>query len=241
VAKPKPTHLDPEEVVDTVQKLSRRIEERFKGRGIVKLGRTLTVVAWDAASIARSIARPNWGFRATITTVSLVSGWALVALLCKANVRDDFGGISDYIQGIQALAQILVYAGAIVFFLSSLELRRKRSRVLRALRDLRAFAHVVDMHQLTKDPERLDSSVVKGEDTESSPKREMTPFELTRYLNYCSELLSITSKIAAIYVQDFHDATSVDAASDIEDLTVGLSRKIWQKINIVNHLATTDG
>ena len=33
----------------------------------------------------------------------------------------------------------------------------------------------------------------------------MTPFQLSRYLNYCSEMLSLTGKIAAVYIQRFDD------------------------------------
>jgi hypothetical protein len=87
------------------------------------------------------------------------------------------------------------------------------------------------MHQLTKDPERMH---VQGPDTRSSPKRTMTNFELNRYLDYCSEMLSLSGKIAALYVQDFPDAAVVAAVNDIEDLTSGLSRKIWQKIMILD-------
>ena len=88
-----------------------------------------------------------------------------------------------------------------------------------------------------QDPERL---LVKGPDTESSPKREMTAFQLTRYLDYCSELLSIISKIGAVYVQHFDDAATVDAASSVEGLTVGLSRKVWQKIIILDRMVGGD-
>ena len=57
------------------------------------------------------------------------------------------------------------------------------------------MAHIVDMHQLTKDPERL---LQGGPATPSSPQRTMTPFELGRYLDYSSEMLSMISKTAAI-------------------------------------------
>jgi hypothetical protein len=33
----------------------------------------------------------------------------------------------------------------------------------------------------------------------------MSPFELTRYLDYCSEMLSLTSKLAAVYAQNLPD------------------------------------
>ena len=83
------------------------------------------------------------------------------------------------------------------------------------------------MHQLTKDPERYVA--VK---TPSSPAVSLTPLELNRYLDYCSEMLSLIGKIAAVYVQDFDDATTLAAVNEVEDLTTGLSRKIWQKITL---------
>ena len=61
----------------------------------------------------------------------------------------------------------------------------------------------------------------------------MTPFELNRYLDYCSESLALISKIAALYVQGFQDPVLLDAVDDVEDLTAGFSRKIWQKLTIL--------
>jgi len=72
-----------------------------------------------------------------------------------------------------------------------------------------------------------------GPSTQSSPKRTMTTFEMSRYLDYCSEMLSLIGKVAALYVQGFPDAVALSAVDDIEDLTTSLSRKIWQKIMIL--------
>ena len=47
--------------------------------------------------------------------------------------------------------------------------------------------------------------------------------------------LSLISKIAALYVQDFQDPVLLDAVDDMEDLTAGFSRKIWQKITILEN------
>jgi len=58
----------------------------------------------------------------------------------------------------------------------------------------------------------------------------MTAFQLTRYLDYCSELLSIVGKLTALYAQSLPDSVVVAAVNNIETLTTGLSRKIWQKI-----------
>jgi hypothetical protein len=65
----------------------------------------------------------------------------------------------------------------------------------------------------------------------------MTPFELNRYLDYCSEMLSLTGKIAATYIQHFEDADAVNAVSEVEQLTSNLSGKIWQKIMATHDIA----
>ncbi len=43
----------------------------------------------------------------------------------------------------------------------------------------------------------------------------------------------ITGKIAALYIQDFDDDVALSAVNEVENLTTGLSRKIWQKLMIV--------
>jgi len=120
--------------------------------------------------------------------------------------------------------------GAALFFLVTLELRIRRTKILNTVHELRSIAHIIDMHQLTKDPERLLS---QGPSTSSSPKINMTSYELGRYFDYCSEMLSHVGKIAAIYAEKFNDATTLAAVNEIENLTTGLSRKIWQKIMIL--------
>jgi hypothetical protein len=59
-------------------------------------------------------------------------------------------------------------------------------------------------------------------------------FELGRYLDYCSEMLSLLGKIAALYAQYTTDSAALAAVDQIEDLTSGLSRKIWQKIMMLH-------
>ena len=63
----------------------------------------------------------------------------------------------------------------------------------------------------------------------------MTAFQLRRYLDYCAELLSLTGKVASLYLRRFEDSTAIAAVNEIEDLTTGLSRKIWQKIMILQN------
>jgi hypothetical protein len=46
-------------------------------------------------------------------------------------------------------------------------------------------------------------------------------------------MLSLVGKVAALYVQDLDDPVVLGAVNDVENLTTGLSRKIWQKIMII--------
>src|SRR6185503_11696650 len=111
----------------------------------------------------------------------------------------------------------------------------KRRTALRMLHRLRSIAHIVDMHQLTKDPEL---ALHRVEETASSPSRTLSRTQLPRYLDYCSELLALTSKLAALHAQNLNDAVVLDAVNGVQGLTYGLSGKIWQKIMILDTVAT---
>ena len=128
----------------------------------------------------------------------------------------------------------IVFLGVAVLFLLTLEVRLKRQRASRRSTSLRAIAHVIDMHQVAKDPEGLHRSgpVSTGTTDQTTKSR----FQLNRYLNYCNELLAIVSKVAALYVQDLPDASTVWAVDQIETLCSGLSQKIWQKIMVLEQI-----
>jgi len=91
--------------------------------------------------------------------------------------------------------------------------------------------HIVDMHQLLKDPEIV---LEDHTPTASSPERAMTRFELARYLDYCSEMLSISGKVAALYVQYLDDPVVLSTVTEVETLATGISGKVWQKIMILD-------
>jgi hypothetical protein len=50
-------------------------------------------------------------------------------------------------------------------------------------------------------------------------------------------MLSLIGKLAALYGERFDDPVALNAVDQIEDLTTGLSRKIWQKIALVDQEA----
>jgi hypothetical protein len=163
----------------------------------------------------------------------------LLGLLAAAGIAQHFWTSPDLRTGLNQLLQFLdatkgmaAYLAAIAIFLVTLEVRFKRRKAMRAVHELRAMAHVIDMHQLSKDPERAGSQ--EGPQMESG--RAMTVEEIGHYLDYCTELLSIVSKIGQLYVQDFSDATAQAAVDQFENLATGLSSKIWQKIMILNRI-----
>lgn len=46
----------------------------------------------------------------------------------------------------------------------------------------------------------------------------MTPYQLTRYLDYCTELLAINSKLAALHVQCLQDSEVQKTVDEVESL-----------------------
>jgi hypothetical protein len=56
---------------------------------------------------------------------------------------------------------------------------------------------------------------------------------MANYLDYCSELLSLVSKTAAVYAERSTDPAVLATISDIENLTNGMARKIWQKLGLI--------
>ena len=63
----------------------------------------------------------------------------------------------------------------------------------------------------------------------------MTPFELARYLDYSAEMLSLTGKLAALYGERTNDPEINATVNDVETLTAGIARKIWQKIMMLDN------
>jgi hypothetical protein len=194
----------------------------------------LLQVAQETVERSRWIQKPHLPLRVAAALLSLAI-IALVVSLLKHISKFQLDDFINSMQGLDASISSVVFIGAAILFLVSWENRIKRRRALKALHELRALAHIVDMHQLTKDPERF----LRPTTDTTFIKRTMTPFELARYLDYCSDALALISKIAALYVQGFEDEVVLDAVDDMEDLTAGFSRKIWQKITIIENLDQT--
>ena len=217
-------------IVSTVQALGRRISERFPGSGLGKLATELQRIAEATTQQLRWVAKPNVPIRVASGAVIALFLVLILGLATRVELRTGETTVSELLQASEAAVNDVILLGAALYFLIGVEARVKRGRALRFLRELRALAHIVDMHQLTKDPAAM---VHVGTDTPSSPRRTLTRYELIRYLDYCSEMLSLNSKLAALYAQNFDDPVVLEAVDQVEALTTALSGKIWQKIVIL--------
>ncbi len=225
--------LEAARIVATLDTLCRRITERFPESSLAHLGRETYGVAQHTHENITRLQRPRLGIRiASVLLLLVLIGIASIALLnlrLPAGVKD----LAALAQAVAAVIDDVVFVGIAVVFLVSVEARLRRREALKGLHELRSIAHIVDMHQLTKDPEHL---LGQAERTPSSPERTMSRGQLSRYLDYCSELLSLTSKLAALYGQHVDDPVVLGAVNEVEVLATGLSNKIWQKIMILDTL-----
>jgi hypothetical protein len=222
-----------ESINSRITTLHQRIQERFPRRNLTRICGELVVIGHETEARIASIARPNYPLRALIGLLIVLLVLALLIAGRGLSVPNQKLDLFELVQIFDSGVNDVIFFGAGIIFLVTLEGRLKRRKILAALHELRALAHVIDMHQLTKDPQRI---LAHGPNTPSSPKEKMTPFELTRYLDYSSEMLALIGKIAAIYAQNFEDSTTLATVNEIEALTSALSRKIWQKIMIMYNL-----
>lgn len=225
--------LDTEAILATCTRLTARIEERFRGAGLAQVAKELLAVASETRQRIADIRKPRRSIRVYVGLVIALMLAIVIGVSVSLPMSSSKLELFPLLQVIESAINDVIFLGVAVFFLVSLETRLKRRDALRALHQLRSLAHVIDMHQLTKDPEQLLSPEAA---TASSPTRSLNRFELARYLDYCTEMLAIISKLAALYAQDFDDTEVLGAVNDIQSLSTGLSSNIWQKIVILDNL-----
>ncbi|MGE3806730.1 MAG: hypothetical protein AB7K24_18840, partial [Gemmataceae bacterium] len=204
-----PRALRKEKLVETAERLQGRIEDRFPKSGLGKIAVEVVDVCKEAVERAEKIRRPDLLLRAGLVVIALTAIGGIVAYL---NAQEDqVSAILKVVGFLQEFSGAAAFLAAAALFLVTLEGRIKRQRALQAIHELRAIAHLVDMHQLTKDPDRL------GRQSIDVAGQNLDAFTMGRYLAYCTELLALLSKIAQIYVQDFPDGTAMAAVDQFEN------------------------
>jgi HAMP domain-containing protein len=227
------SELDPAHILNTLTDVENRINQAFPESGLGKVSAELQAVGQAIVRLADKLRRPIWALR-VLTLIGIVgliaaAGWVFYLALTIAPTGQD--GLMETLQAIESVTNELIFLTIGIIFFATLENRLKRRAAIDSLHRLRSFAHVIDMHQLTKDP----NNVIQPE-IDSDP-RFRTPEDLIRYLDLCTDLLAINSKLAALHVQYFQNNEVLNNVSEVEMLSHELSRKIWQKIMIVDVMA----
>src|SRR3954447_13600907 len=141
--------LDPRKIIETVKALQGRITRRFPDSGLSKVVAELLEVAEETVTRTEWIQRPHLLLRFAAMVLSL--GIIALLALMLAHIRQyQFEDYTNFIQALEASISSVILVGAAILFFISWENRIKRRRALKALHELRALAHIVDMHQLTK-------------------------------------------------------------------------------------------
>ena len=228
----KRTSLDHSRLVDLLRDQRKALEKRFPGRGLCEVASLVEDTFLRAPGITDRILKPNYLIRGLVLVLALLMLATVIFGLIELKFSVDDGW--SVLEGIEAGISTVVYSGIAIVFLISIELRQRRQMTLEALQELRALAHVLDMHQMNKDPEYY---MFPDEFEPGSSTSNLTPAELERYLDYTADLLSLLGKLAAWYAQKVNDPEIVLAINELEQLTGDMTRKIWQKISIINSIA----
>ena len=228
-------HLRADKLIETAEHLAARVAAAFPHAGLGDVARTIADVARNAVERAEKIRRPDWWLRG-----GLIGFGVLVVVLAGIGASVAMGEEGPFgprfMDLMRTTSGAAVALSAVVVFLVTLETRLKRSRAVAAILELRSLAHIIDMHQLTK-----DSALLGRPDGPQMPSGDlMTAADISAYLHYCTALLSLLSKIGHLYVQDFADAPALAAVDQFEGLTTGLTQKIWQKLMILDRVQACD-
>lgn len=213
--------------------LERRIRARFGERGLTKAARDLArlvVCVEDEAAVSRARLRRMTVTARTAGIVIIAATLIALVISLRSAVINGLARTTDWVPLVESVVNDLVFAAIAVVFLWAFPERLERRSLLRLLHRLRSLAHVIDMHQLSKDPEQVSPSYVP---TAESVTHGLNADQLHHYLNYCSEMLSLTAKTAALCAEHSTDSVVLETVSYIETLTTELSNKIWQKISLL--------
>jgi hypothetical protein len=228
--------LDPKKLLATIQLFRERIAKVFPASGLSEVSAELEETAMLCFAEAEKVKRPLWGLRIAVAVAVLVLLSLPLELFWFLRFHmkfEDLENFGEFMQATDAGFNVLLLLAGAAIFLVSVENRVKRRRALKVLHELRSLAHVVDMHQLSKDPV-MDLSVLdEGTRLNDRPKAIQQAEDLWYYLSFSTDLLSVIGKLAACFAHEEIDRIVLDTINEIETVSTALSRKIWQKMSLV--------
>ena len=207
-------NLDAGKLAVTADALAKWIGVEFPNANLAVVAREVANLTADARRVSWVLARPMYFVRAIVLMIILAA----------------LGGVGyhawfhpkELLKWIDDTKGLGIYFMAAAAFLVTLEIRLKRSKALTAIHDLRSLAHIIDMHQLAKDPIIERYRVDPGNDFRE---------KLAAYLHTCTALLNLVSKVGQVYIDHFPDSVATTAVNDFEAVCNGMANKIWAKID----------
>jgi hypothetical protein len=203
-------NLQPDRVTKTADQLTHWIGTEFATAHLCQVAYEVQTFTQEAVAKAKSIRRPIWVLR--------IGVWLLLGVAAAGAGYHLLTQPTQTLKFLDETKGAAAYLAGAVILLIGLEVRWKRRKALQAVNDLRALAHIVDMHQVAK-----DQAIQQFRD-EDDPKRTVA------YLHACSALLALLSKVGQLYVEHFPDPVATSAVNDFETITTGMANKIWLKI-----------
>lgn len=222
-----------EELVETCEKLARRIHEAFPGRSIDDHAKCFAErVDAIVKDKGRAIKAPGW-----LQRISAVGGIAAVTLLILTSVLcvrrvGDIDNLPTYLSSLDAFFTVLAATVAGGLTMRSIRQRVEQNLAVKRLDELRGVAHVTDMLQIAKCPTRL----LYSDPSTTIPDTALDVRQMTEYLSYAAELQSLTAKVAAVYGRWSTDAAVHAAIDGIERLCADLERKSLQKVLLLEQI-----
>ena len=220
-------NLDIDKVTAAIELLRLRVQERFPTANLLNVCNELKELSNNAKANIQHLNKPYVYFRIIFSFLIILTKVLITYTIWHISSQDLPTNFQSFIATSEALMNELVMIGAAFYFIGKFENSLKQKKILYALQELRTIIHVIDLHQLTKDP-----APILQNNSEHSPERALSKSELNSYLDYCSEMLSLTSTVAATYGFNCNDQIVLETIHNIEVLSGTLSNKIWQKITI---------
>ena len=207
------------------------MEEDFPSSGLAAVANEVAAVAEGTVKRVDEIQRPRIFLRVMvgILVALALAGPLLFSVL--VSFSEKVTNLGDFLEATDAGLHMLLILAAGIVFLVGLENRLRRNQALEALAEFRSLAHLLDLHQINKDP-GLDRTPPPEPDHRTVRSDE----KLADYLDYSGDLLSIIGKLAAYYAQHLQDRVVLDAVNEIENLSSNLSNKLWLKILVLREM-----
>lgn len=212
------TKLRAEDIQEMLEKQKVQLYKDFPTSTLNNTCESMLTISREINRTIKEVNKRNYIVTGLLCILSVLIFSSITYTWKKLNITFTEINVSDFVQMFDASFSFLILLGSGALFLISYQSKARKKKLTRAISKLTGLAHVIEAHQLSKDPH-------------SHPFQDDE--QLIKYLGHCSDLLALTSKIGFLYVQAFDDPETQAVESGLENLISGISRKVWQKIMII--------